>query len=326
MSGVAHLEVGAGEAGMRLDRWLRAHYPKVGFGHAQKLIRSGQIRIDGARAKGETRLEVGQTIRVPPLAEAGPAPREAASAEDRERATAMVLRRDDHLVALNKPPGLPTQGGSGVADHVDRLLPALVAEGAEPPRLVHRLDRDTSGVLLVALTRRVAASLAAALRTKRARKLYWALVKGVPRPSVGRISTYLAPEGKDGQGMRLARHGAPGAVHAVTRYRVLDRAGDRIAWVALAPETGRKHQLRVHMAHIGHPILGDGRYLKVQNWQPPGGVPAGLMLHARRIAVPHPAGGVLDVTAPPPEAFAGALAALGFAAAGEADLFEEEGS
>ena len=299
MSPVQHCEVAAGDAGMRLDRWLRARFPGVGFAQAQKLIRSGQIRVDGGRARAETRLAAGQSVRVPPL---GPLPERAAeivlSKEDRAFIRSLVIHEDNEVMALDKPSGLATQGGTGVAQHVDRLLAGLVGEGEERPRLVHRLDQDTSGVLLVAKTRAAAASLAQSLKSKRARKIYWAIVRGVPGESAGRISTFLAPDSRTrGETQRVVRQGAEGAVHAVTRWSVLEPIGSRLSWFKLEPETGRKHQLRVHMAHLGHPIIGDPRYFDVQNWERPGGLENRLHLHARRVLVPHPRGGVLDVCA-----------------------------
>ncbi|NND49055.1 MAG: RluA family pseudouridine synthase [Rhizobiales bacterium] len=316
MSGVQHREVASGDDGMRLDRWLRSQFPGVGFAHAQKLIRSGQIRVDGGRAKADTRLEAGQSIRVPPLADA-PArkksPAEALSSEDHKFIRSLVIHQDDRVIALNKPPGLATQGGTGVRAHVDRLLIGLQGRHDERPRLVHRLDRDTSGVLLIARDRAAAASLTKSLKSRHARKIYWALVRGVPAGEGGRISNFIGPDAATrGETQCVLHQGEPGAVHAVSRFSLIDRAGTRVSWVKLEPETGRKHQLRVHMAHIGHEVLGDRRYLDVQNWEAPGGLEEGLYLHARRIILPHPSGGTLDVTAAMPEHMAHGFQLLGF--------------
>jgi 23S rRNA pseudouridine955/2504/2580 synthase len=316
--GVAHLEVKPADSGMRLDRWLRTQFPAVGFARAQKLIRSGQIRVDGGRARGETRLEAGQSVRVPPLA-AAPAPRRGGprplSDEDRALIGSLVIHEDETVFVLNKPAGLATQGGTGVTTHVDRLLAGLQGGEPERPRLVHRLDRETSGVLLVARNRGAARALAHSLKSRRARKVYWALVRGVPSPASGRISTFIGPDGRTrSETQRVARQGEPEAVHAVTRYALVDRVGARLSWLRLEPETGRKHQLRVHLAHIGHPVIGDPRYFDVENWELPGGLEDRLHLHARRIIVPHPDGGTLDVSAELSPHMARAFALLGLEA------------
>ncbi len=316
MSMVEHFEVSCDDEGMRLDRWLRSRFPGVGFVHAQKLIRSGQIRIDGGRVKADTRVKAGQSIRIPPIV---PAPsskqtkQNKFSLDDINYIESLVIYRDHHVIALNKPPGLATQGGSGISEHVDRLLPALSGDNDVIPRLVHRLDRDTSGVLLIALNRTAAAALSKSLKSKRAQKIYWAIARGIPSPSPGRISNFIAP---DEQGNRasqvVVRQGTPSAQHAVTNFEIVDRAGAKVSWIKLEPETGRKHQLRVHMAHIGHPILFDSRYFNVENWSVPGGLVEMLCLHARRIVLPHPAGGILDVRAKLPEHLKYAFDLLGF--------------
>jgi 23S rRNA pseudouridine955/2504/2580 synthase len=199
--------------------------------------------------------------------------------------------------------GLAVQGGSGTTRHLDGMLEVLRQPGpdGQRPRLVHRLDKDTAGCLLVAKTRFAAAALAKTFRSRSARKIYWALTAGVPKPKQGRISTYLAKEEREEDSfMRIAQHGEEGASHAVTFYAVVDAAGPSLAWVSLKPVTGRTHQLRAHMAHVGHPILGDPKYFQKENWELPGGIQNRLHLLARRIAVPHPRGGTIDVTAPLP--------------------------
>jgi len=339
MANVETRTVEADEAGMRLDRWFRAHFPDVSFGHLQKLIRSGQVRVDGGRVKTNTRLEPGQAVRIPPLgggvAGAGlggkaPSPlpgrerserlaQRPSSGEgarlgaDAEALRAMLLYEDDQVYVLNKPPGLAVQGGSGLTRHVDGMLEAWRDRKGQKPRLVHRLDRDTSGVLVVARTRLAAQKLAAAFRRRSTRKIYWALVKGVPKPRQGRISTWLAKgEGPEGERMRVAAHGDDEASHAVSLYSVVDQAGSKLAWLTMRPVTGRTHQLRAHAAHIGHPIIGDAKYFEAGDWELPGGIQNKLHLHARRIVVPHPSGGTLDVTAPLPPHMQQSWNLLGF--------------
>ncbi len=314
------------EAGMRLDRWFKAHYPDLSFGHLQKLVRSGQVRVDGGRVKTSTRLEPGQAVRVPPLGAGGPSPapegrgsnRDAVRGggkprDDGEYLRSILLHEDEAVFVFNKPAGLAVQGGSGLTRHIDAMLAALTDRKGQKPRLVHRLDRDTSGVLVVARTRLAAQKLAQAFRARNSRKIYWALVKGVPKPRQGRISTWLAKEGTpEGDRMRVARHGADDASHAVTLYSVVDKAGQNLAWLTMRPVTGRTHQLRAHAAHIGHPIVGDPKYFNDAEWQLPGGMQNKLHLHARRIVIPHPAGGTLDVTAPLPSHMQQSWNLLGF--------------
>ena len=316
MSGVETRTVERDEAGMRLDRWFKLHYPGLGFGHLQKLLRSGQIRVNGGRVETSTRLAAGQHVRVPPMqpgAEKTQAPSVVRRSEDRDVLAAAVLHEDAQVIVLNKPAGLAVQGGSGVTRHVDAMLETFTDRHGRKPKLVHRLDRDTAGVLVVARTRTAAAFLAQAFKARETRKLYWALVAGVPRPARGRISTFLAKEeGPAGDRMRVARHGERGADHAVTNYAVADQAGQKLAWLVMQPVTGRTHQLRAHAAHIGHPILGDSKYFNVENWELPGGIQNRLHLLARRIVIPHPDGGMLDVIAPLPPHMQQSWAVLAF--------------
>ncbi len=309
MAGIEHIEVDSDEAGMRLDRWFKIHYPGLGFGQLQKLLRSGQVRVDGGRVKTDTRVEPGQKVRIPPLdvdakgVKRGPiAGKDLKHAGDGELLARMLLHEDDKVFVLNKPAGLAVQGGSGVTRHIDKMLEAWTSQKGEKPRLVHRLDRDTSGVLVVARTRGAAQKLTAAFRERDTKKTYWALVKGVPRKREDRISTWLVKEQTpDGDRMRIAKHGEDGADHAVSFYRILEQAAQNFAWLEMEPYTGRTHQLRVHAAHIGHPILGDPKYFDADiNWDFPGGIQNRLHLHARHIDIPHPSGGRLKVTAPLP--------------------------
>ncbi|TWG98446.1 23S rRNA pseudouridine955/2504/2580 synthase [Mesorhizobium sp. J18] len=318
MPGVEQIAVEPGEAGMRLDRWFKIHYPGLGFGQLQKLLRSGQVRVDGGRAKSDTRVQPGQVIRVPPLAVdrkgADQTMRTIRDRGDAEVLSQMLLYEDPKVFVFNKPAGLAVQGGSGVNRHVDGMLEAWRNKKGEKPRLVHRLDRDTSGVLVVARTRLAAVKLTEAFRARETKKTYWTLVKGVPKKREDRISTWLAKEATpDGDRMRIARHGEPGADHAVSFYRIVEQAGQALSWLEMEPYTGRTHQLRVHAASIDCPIIGDPKYFEAdQNWEFPGGIQNRLHLHARRIVIPHPDGGVIDVTAPMPPHMRQSWSLLGF--------------
>lgn len=327
MNKLQQIAVDADEEGMRVDRWFKAHFPGLGFAPLQKLLRTGQIRVDGGRVKADTRLKQGQLVRVPPLAMESKievlTPRTMRDKGDAELLQRMLLHEDDKLFVFNKPAGLAVQGGSGISRHVDGMLEAWRNRKGEKPRLVHRLDRDTSGVLVVARTRQAAVRLTAAFRERTTRKLYWALVKGVPSPREGKISTWLLREQTaEGDRMRIARHGEPDSDHAVTLYRTVDTAGQALSWLEMEPETGRMHQLRVHAAHIGTPILGDPKYFEADsNWTFPGGIQNRLHLHARRLIIPHPAGGRLDVVAPLPPHMQQSWNLLGFDEA-DGDLSE----
>ncbi|MEO9336929.1 RluA family pseudouridine synthase [Mesorhizobium sp. SB112] len=305
MAGVEQIKVEADETGMRLDRWFKTHFPGLGFGHLQKLLRSGQIRIDGSRAKADTRVEPGQLIRIPPLGidrkgEGGPlTARTMRDQDDGDVLAKMTLYEDDKVIVFDKPAGLAVQGGSGLTRHVDGMLEALRNKKGEKPRLVHRLDRDTSGVLVVAKTRLAAMRLAESFRARETKKTYWALVRGVPKKREDKISSWLIKEQTpDGDRMRVAQHGEKGADHAVSYYRVIEQAAQTMSWLEMEPYTGRTHQLRVHAASIDCPIIGDPKYFEAdQNWEFPGGLQNRLHLHARRIIIPHPDKGVIDVTA-----------------------------
>jgi len=298
-----NVAVTADESGMRVDRFLQARLPDLSFARIQRAVRKGEVRVDGKRVDANDRLEPGQIVRIPPLRMAPPArtPSESAAENTRAFLKSITLYEDDDVLVLNKPMGLAVQGGSGTTRHIDGMLEAMRDAHGQRPRLVHRLDKDTAGCLLVAKTRFAAAALAKSFRSRSARKIYWALVAGVPKPRQGRISTFLAKEQREEESMmRIARHGEQGASHAVTYYAVVETAGPSLAWLSLKPVTGRTHQLRAHMAHIGHPIVGDAKYFARENWELPGGMQNRLHLLARRIAVPHPRSGVIDVTAPLP--------------------------
>ena len=261
--------------------------------------------MNSRRTEPKSRLVAGQAVRIPPLQLEAPKVREEApqAMKDREFLRSITLSEDDDVLVLNKPAGLAVQGGSGIKENVDDMLESLRAPHADAqrPRLVHRLDKDTAGCLLVAKTRFAAAALAKTFRTRAARKIYWALVAGVPKPKQGRISTYLAKyEDEEDSYMRIAKHGEKDAVHAVTYYAVVETSAQKLAWISLKPVTGRTHQLRAHMAHVGNPIIGDPKYFNIENWELPGGIQNKLHLLARRIVVPHPRGGTIDISAPLP--------------------------
>jgi 23S rRNA pseudouridine955/2504/2580 synthase len=301
--------------GIRLDRWFKRHMPDVSFNIVSRWARTGQLRVAGKRALPGDRLEAGQEIRVPPP-EAQPArtarpqrQREVLTAEEEQLVRDMVIYRDRHAFVLNKPPGLATQGGTKTTQHLDRLLDGLADDEGARPKLVHRLDKDTSGALLVARSARAAAHFSRAFSGRTARKVYWALVVGDVSGEEGLIDAPLAKQpGTGGEKMHISEeHGLP----AKTRWRVIDRAGNRTAWVELQPLTGRTHQLRAHMAAMGHPIVGDAKY-GGQDAFLTGGVSRKLHLHARSIRIDAVEGGKIDVTADLPPHFAESLETLGF--------------
>lgn len=313
-------EVAAAEAGLRLDRWFRQRFPGLTHGRLQRLLRTGQVRVDGRRVKAGHRVEAGQQVRVPPEADAPAQPaRPRVDAHDAAMLRAAVLHRDEAVIVLNKPPGLAVQGGSATVRHLDGMLEALRFEAAERPRLVHRLDKDTSGVLALARSAAAAAWLTRAFRDGRVEKTYWAIVVGVPQPGAGRIDLGLAKRAGPG-GERIRVDEAAGR-RAVTEYRVLDRVGREAAWLALRPLTGRTHQLRAHAAALGTPILGDGKYGGRRAFLQGLTVSTRMHLHARGLALPRPDGGMLRIEAPPPPHFAETLKRLGLRQADGADPF-----
>jgi 23S rRNA pseudouridine955/2504/2580 synthase len=319
---IATRVVSTDEADIRLDRWFRRHFPGLTQGAIQKLCRTGQVRVDGHRAEAATRLAAGQSVRIPPLPEP-PAPTTAKppapdidphTARDLQR---LVIYRDDQILVLNKPHGLPVQGGPGITHHLDALLDALRFGSPDRPRLVHRLDRDTSGALLLARTPGVAAKLAASFRGRDVEKTYWAVVARRPVPSEGRIDLPLRRiGGARGERTEPAERTDPDAARAITDYRTLDHAGQKLAWLELQPLTGRTHQLRVHCVALGAPILGDVKYARPDQNNAFSAIVEGLSselhLHARALRLPHPAGGTLLVEADLPPHMVQTFRTLGF--------------
>lgn len=326
------------ENGLRLDRWFKRNYPTLALSHLNKIVRKGEVRVDGKRVETATRLEAGATVRVPPLdlAAAPAKPAIKTSPGDALALRDMTLFEDKHVLVLNKPYGLAVQGGSGTTRHIDGMLASLADTDGNRPVLVHRLDRDTSGVLLVAKSRRIAAELGEAFRSRQAKKIYWAVVEGVPKPAQGRISLFLAKgagmgddrgrgkrpsSGRDIERMRIAAHGDEDAQHSITYYAIVDKVSPRCAWLSMKPLTGRTHQLRAHAEAIGTPIFGDPKYGRrpeddVRRRDPhvamPDSLDRKLHLLARRLVIPHPRGGTIDVTAPLPPHMRNTFDTFGF--------------
>jgi 23S rRNA pseudouridine955/2504/2580 synthase len=320
MSAAASIAVGAGEGELRLDRWFKRHFPALTHGRLEKLLRTGQVRVDGKRAKASLRLAPGQVIRVPPLGEPAPSvpegdaaarPAKRQAADDRliAQLRRRVLYRDPEVLIIDKPAGLAVQGGTATDQHLDRLLDGLCFEAPERPRLVHRLDRDTSGVLVLGRSAAAAAWLAAAFRHKETRKIYWAVTVGHPKLSEGRIDLALSKQGGGhGEKVQPDEEGR----RAVTYYRVVEHAGRRAAWLALMPITGRTHQLRAHCVAMGTPILGDGKYGGREAYLAGVDLPRQLHLHARSIRLPRPGGGMIQARAPLPAHMATTWRFFGF--------------
>jgi 23S rRNA pseudouridine955/2504/2580 synthase len=304
------IEITKDEHGLRLDRWFRLRYPELTHSHLQKLLRTGQIRLDSKRVKSNARVEAGQRVRVPRgIQQEGrraPSvrPPPGLSKADRNEIERMIIFEDDAVIVLNKPFGLAVQGGTGTRRHIDGLLAGMADRfGGKRPRLVHRLDRDTTGVLLVAKTREAASNLGQVFSSRSASKTYWALVKGVPRPPQGKIEAALVKaSGPDGDRIRKSEAGEQDkAMHAATHYSVIETVAQKAAWMSLKPVTGRQHQLRAHMDILGHPIVGDNKYPSDPIFAD-GEIENILHLHARRLIIPHPLLPTkIDVTAPLPE-------------------------
>ena len=329
MNDVQLVAVDEDEGEVRLDRWFRRRFPELSHGRLEKMLRKGQVRVDGGKVKAGHRLRPGQMVRVPPL-DLPPAPKrqrdDKVSEQDAKELRQRILHQDQSVLVIDKPAGLAVQGGSGTTRHIDGMLAALQFEAPERPRLVHRLDRDTSGVLVLARHARAATALTGAFRDRSTEKLYWAITAGVPSEKRGQINLPLAKgPGRDGERVRVDRKAGK---QAITDFALIEQIGDQAAWLALWPRTGRTHQLRAHCAAIGTPILGDGKYGGVEATLPGMDLGRGLHLHARAIALPHPDGGTLCVEAPIPAHFRTTMRTLGFnpeaAAERMAELLAEE--
>ncbi len=305
MAGVRQINVKPEDDGLRVDRWFRKYFTALTQGRLEKLLRQGLVRVNGKRAKASERLCTGQTVRVPPeVPEQGAArvERPVSVPDDLvETLRAAILHRDKDIMVLNKPSGLAVQGGSKTKVHIDAALPALQFDEAEAPRLVHRLDRDTSGVLVLARNRKAAQFLTRQFAGRDVEKIYWALVYGVPRPSRGHIMVPLAKRAAadGGERVRPVEKDDPDAMKAHTDFKEVARVGQRFSWIAFRPRTGRTHQIRAHAAAIGHSLVGDGKYrVENENEEYGGILPKKLHLHARSIIMPHPKGGTFSCEAP----------------------------
>ncbi len=317
---VVNLTVNADEDDTRLDRWLKRKFHGLTQGQVEKACRTGEIRVDGARAKANTRVKAGQSVRVPPMTTAKgregdeeDRPRATVKSSDADMIRSLVIYEDDQIIALNKPSGVAVQGGTGTTRHIDAMSRALVDDTAEKPRLVHRLDRDTTGVLVLAKTVGSANQLGQLFRSRELDKIYWAVTLGVPHPVAGDIRGWMiksAGPGSDKEKMRTAEQNEKGAVHALTLYSVVQNAGRKAAWVALKPETGRTHQLRFHMAELGTAILGDHKY--TCDREVPAGLADGLHLHARALRLPNKGGPPIEIVADLPAHMKKTFEVLGF--------------
>lgn len=330
MSGVEKITIFSDDDGIRVDRWFKRHYPDLGHGMLSKFLRKGHVRLDGKRVKPADRVAAGQEMRVPPMPVNDGSPRKAAHGEGKKRENkvsaadakalkAMVLYKDKDIFAINKPAGLPVQGGTGTTRHLDGMLEALQEEGFPKPKLVHRLDKDTSGVLLLARTTKAAAALARAFKSRETKKTYWALIMGMPRYEQGQIDLKMEKlSGSNGERMVVSESGK----HSTTEFYRVDHAARRATWMALRPVTGRTHQLRLHMAHLGHPIVGDGKYGGKEAFLT-GSVSKKMHLHARSISV-NLDGSTINITAPLPSHMVETWALLDFDLAKGDRAFEEE--
>ncbi|WP_421863157.1 pseudouridine synthase [Parvibaculum sp.] len=317
MSEVSQIGVTEEEDGVRLDRWFKRRYPMLTHGRLEKLLRTGQVRVDGARVKANARLGAGQVVRIPPLGEEtakpAPKPERAVSAADAEEIRACVIHKDKSVLVLNKPAGLAVQGGTKTERHLDGMLDALTFEAKERPRLVHRLDRDTSGVLVLARTAKAAAALAKAFKQKGCAQDLLGARGRCAGPASGHDQSRADEAGRSPvPSVFLRRRRAMRArAIAATHFSTVATAAHKLAWVAFMPLTGRTHQIRVHASAIETPIVGDGKYGGV-NAHPGGEIPRKLHLHARSLDIAHPDGGRLFLEAELPPHMKTSWKLLGF--------------
>lgn len=328
-----HITVAEDDDGQRLDRWLKKEVSDLPYGLAQKLIRKGAIRVDDKKKKADTRLSAGQVVRIPPVDDPGQSsaikdkPRRKVTDADAKAIRGMVIYDDGDILALNKPPGLAVQGGTNTQKHIDGMLPVLAAENGVVPRLVHRLDKDTSGILLLARSADMARKLGFIFKDGAVKKLYAAITVPCPEEKEGTITAPLAKSGQDFEKMRLDEEDGK---TAITEFRVIEQAGHRCAFTAFWPRTGRTHQIRAHAALIGSPVWGDRKYggLKDETGEyllsGPEELSHDLHLHAARIILKHPSTGkVLDISAAFPKKLARSWNSLGFEARLRDDPFSD---
>mgnify|MGYP000118594560 FL=1 len=306
MPGVEIKKVKAEDDGMRLNRWFMKYYPNLTLGRLQKLLRTKQIKVDGKRAETSLKLAAGSEVRVPPMDEQPEtgANRSEISRRDAEFILSLVIYKDDNIIVLNKPSDLAVQGGTNTSRHVDGMLEALRFELNEKPKLVHRIDKDTSGVLVLARNRTWADRLTKAFREHTLPKTYLALVNSCPKNPAGEIK---APLEKCGEKSLVSPDGKP----AATVYKTLDEVGSKFALVEASPLTGRTHQIRAHMEYIGCPIVGDDKYFGGEKRQKYASIPDKLYLHAYKIDLSALYNKKTVIKAALPEHFKKALAALG---------------
>ena len=328
MSGVSHHKVQSFEHDWRIDKWFKKNFPDLSFGRLSKLMRTGQIRANGKRIKAGFRVEEGMEIRVPPIGNNPNAGKEYRpktktkrhNEEDSRLIRDMVIYQDNSVIVLNKLPGIAVQGGSGITRHVDGLLEYLQGDNPERPKLVHRLDKDTSGVLVIARSSAAAKSLTESFRNRKTSKIYWAMVIGRPERTEGTVNAPLDKEpGTRGERMMVSDKGKK----AVTDFYVMDSALRSTSWVAFKPVTGRTHQIRVHATVLDTPIVGDGKYGGKQAFLD-GAVSKKLHLHARSIEIDHPDGGILSVTADLPRHMKETWDMFGFDKQDKSDPFSWE--
>lgn len=303
-------KISAEENGLRLDRCLRLWIPHLPQSVIEKAARKGLLKIEGDKAKPPQRVEEGQILSFPSFflnleeleVEKKPKP---LTSGDRKWLKNLILFENKEILVLNKPAGIAVQGGTNQKKSLDEML--LHYDETYTPRLVHRLDKETSGVWVVAKTLPMARWLTQAFKERTVQKMYWALVLGIPQKRKGEVSLSLVKK-PDPIGEKVRVDSQTG-LKALTSYRVIKTLSDRVAWLELIPHTGRTHQLRVHCAEgLKTPILGDGKY---------GGREASLLghktlhLHARRLTIPLPHGGELTFEAPLSEDMRKSFEALG---------------